>query len=174
MKGKILKYSFMIAICFAFVFCFMPKQSLAANNDWIYDENIKTLTNEDGVILNNVTLSNGNELTIGYNRDNSDLTTIDLTGNIQDESGNNKYSIISIGDFSFHICSSLTNITLPEGVAEIGSSAFFDCASLAEITIPNSVTTIGASAFKNCTSLTNITIPEGVTEIGGSAFTGCT
>ena len=56
----------------------------------------------------------------------------------------------------------------------IGDSAFSGCTSLTSITIPNGVTSIGDSAFSGCTSLSSITIPSGVTSIGSNAFSGCT
>ena len=79
----------------------------------------------------------------------------------------------SIGENTFSGCSSLTSITIPEGVTEIGNYAFRGCSSLTSITIPEGVTEIGWDAFKDCSSLTSITIPEGVKEIGESAFEGC-
>ncbi len=84
-----------------------------------------------------------------------------------------QYRVTSIGDFAFHDCSSLTSITIPEGVTSIGDYAFHDCSSLTSITIPEGVTSIGEWAFSGCTSLTSITIPEGVTSIGVNAFRGC-
>ena len=59
-------------------------------------------------------------------------------------------------------------------MTEIGESAFRYCSSLTSITIPEGVTTIEEEAFAGCSSLTSITIPEGVTEIGKSAFEDCT
>jgi hypothetical protein len=53
----------------------------------------------------------------------------------------------------FEGCTSLTNITIPDGVTSIGEWAFQDCTSLTSITIPDSVTFIGDDAFENCTSL---------------------
>ena len=83
-------------------------------------------------------------------------------------------SVISIGDYAFSDCTSLTSITIPESVTSIGYCAFSDCTSLTSITIPESVTSIGDYAFSDCTSLTSITIPESVTSIGEYAFRGCT
>ena len=81
--------------------------------------------------------------------------------------------VTSIGEFVFSSCTSLTSITIPEGVTSIGNYAFYFCTSLTSITIPESVVSIGDGAFGNCTSLTSITIPEGVTSICNSAFWGC-
>ena len=83
------------------------------------------------------------------------------------------YSVTSIGEYAFSLCSSLTSITIPNSVTSIGDKAFYDCTSLTSITIPNSVTSIGYRAFEGCTSLTSITIPESVTSIGYAAFDGC-
>lgn len=74
---------------------------------------------------------------------------------------------------AFCDCSSLTRVTIPNGVTSIGDSAFEDCSSLISVTIPDSVTSIGDSVFYYCSSLTSVTIPGGVTSIGDYAFTGC-
>ena len=81
--------------------------------------------------------------------------------------------VTSIGDRAFDYCYSLTSITFPESLTSIGDEAFFGCSSLTSITLPESVTKIGKSAFECCYSLASITIPEGVTSIGGEAFEGC-
>ena len=86
----------------------------------------------------------------------------------------NGYTVTSIGDSAFRNCTSLTTITIPDGVTSIGSSAFYNCTSLTTITIPDGVTSIGEYAFSGCTKLTTITIPDGVTNIGGYAFRNCT
>ena len=82
--------------------------------------------------------------------------------------------VTSIGDKVFAECTSLTSITIPDGVTSIGESAFYGCANLTSITIPDSVTSIGDGAFFSCTSLTSITIPDSVTSIGAYAFVSCT
>jgi len=71
-------------------------------------------------------------------------------------------------------CTTLTGITIPNGVTSIEDNAFCRCSGLTSITIPNSVTSIGDYAFDRCTGLTSVTIPNSVTSIGDSAFGGCT
>ena len=83
------------------------------------------------------------------------------------------YSVISIGDWAFQDCSTLTSITIGNSVTSIGDEAFRSCSSLTSINIPNSVTSIGNGAFYWCTSLTSITLPNSVTSIGDGAFNGC-
>jgi hypothetical protein len=72
-----------------------------------------------------------------------------------------------IRSYSFRECSSLTRITIPDGVTSIGIYAFEACSSLTSVIIPEGVTTLGLYAFYNCSSLTSITIPDSVTSIGG-------
>lgn len=105
-------------------------------------------------------------------------------------------SLISIGDYAFEYCSSLTSIHIPNSVNYIGCfafehcsslrsinistsmisierSTFLDCSSLANINIPDSVTSIGQASFQQCSSLTSIDIPNSVTSIRNSAFLMC-
>ena len=81
-----------------------------------------------------------------------------------------KYSVTSIGDYTFDECTGLTSIIIPNGVTSIGNAAFRGCTGLTSITIPNSVTSIGSFAFYQCTGLTSIIIPNSVTSIGYQAF----
>ena len=100
-------------------------------------------------------------------KNSSTITEVAIPDSIKGE------SVISIGNWAFNYCSSLTSITIPDSVTSIGNWAFAYCSSLTGITIHDSVTSIGSYAFYGCYSLTSINIPDSVTSIGGSAFYGC-
>ena len=85
----------------------------------------------------------------------------------------NGIKVTAIGSYGFYDCTSLANITLPDGLISIGDSAFSKCKRLANITLPDGLTSIGAYAFSNCTSLANITLPDGLISIGDGAFEYC-
>ena len=80
--------------------------------------------------------------------------------------------ITSIGDRAF-MGTQLTNVTMPNSVANIGMGAFYGCGSIKSIVIPQGVTGIGKEVFFNCSSLTSITIPNSVLSIEEGTFTGC-
>ena len=82
----------------------------------------------------------------------------------------NGKKITEIGMTAFYECTSLTKVTIPDGVTSIGVEAFNRCTSLTDIVLPDSLTNIGDGAFANCTSLKSVTIPAGVTYIGSRAF----
>ena len=74
---------------------------------------------------------------------------------------------------SFHNCSNLTSITIPNSVTGMGSGAFYSCSGLTSITIPNGVTSINSSVFGDCYNLKSINIPDSVESIGDYAFYYC-
>lgn len=81
--------------------------------------------------------------------------------------------VLSICQYAFYGCSSLTSVTIPDGITNLGSESFAYCSSLKNITIPVGITYIGSETFAECDSLTSIIIPDGVTYIRDSAFMGC-
>ena len=81
--------------------------------------------------------------------------------------------VTEIGEWAFAYYSSLTEVTIPEGVTSIRAFAFRSCSSLTKATISEGVTSIGDSAFAYCSSLTEVTIPKSVTSIEFFAFYDC-
>ncbi len=71
------------------------------------------------------------------------------------------YSVTSIGEYAFSVCTGLTSIEIPSGVTSIGYEAFKGCTGLTSIEIPSGVTSIGVSAFCGCTGLTSIVVASG-------------
>ena len=59
------------------------------------------------------------------------------------------YTVTRIGEFAFHDCYELTNITIPSSVTSIGGGAFYHCHNLS-FTIPSSVTYVGSQAVFGC------------------------
>lgn len=103
-----------------------------------------------------------------------------------------------LADCALYECSSLTRLTLPEGLETVGiralagcerlisvelpatvkairENAFFGCYSLDSLTFAEGAapTSIGINAFYHCVSLTEVTLPESLTEIAPSTFAGC-
>ncbi len=91
---------------------------------------------------------------------------------------NRTYTVTMIGDgdstYSNGSCSfssKLKSILLPNSIVTINNYCFSKCYSLTEINIPNSVTAIGGVAFQYC-GLTSLVIPESIKKIGNGAFYG--
>ncbi len=82
--------------------------------------------------------------------------------------------VTHIGDYAFDYCTGITSLTIPSTVTSIGNYAFTGCTGITSLTIPSTVTSIGNYAFSNCTGLTGtLTIPGSMTSIGTYTFNGC-
>ena len=103
-----------------------------------------------------------------------------------------------LSNCAFYNCTSLSSVTIGNGVTSIGSDAFFNTAYYntdsnwdngvlyignhlikakntlsGDYQIKEGTLTVAGYAFDGCTGLTSITIPDSVTSIGWSAFWGC-
>ena len=109
---------------------------------------------------------------IGGNYGTSNLTTITVdSNNTTFNDGNGSNCIIETS--TNKLVWGCKTTTISNTIISIGNYAFSSCTSLTSITLPNSITSIGANAFNNCTGLTSINIPAGVSSIGSGAFSSC-
>lgn len=76
-------------------------------------------------------------------------------------------NVTKIGNYAFRNCA-FTDFIIEQGslLESIGERAFSNCTSLTSITLPEGLKTIGYSAFANCNSLTTITLPKSLQSIG--------
>ncbi|MBQ6336115.1 MAG: leucine-rich repeat protein [Ruminococcus sp.] len=63
------------------------------------------------------------------------------------------YPITAINSYAFAGNTTLTKVTLSEGITKIGDGAFMQCRNLIAVEIPDSVTEIGETAFSGCNNL---------------------
>ena len=82
--------------------------------------------------------------------------------------------MVTINDYAFANCKSLSTIDIPATVTTIGNSAFRNCNWFTSFKIGTGVETIGDYCFAGCISLDDFTIPGNVTKIGNYAFSDCT
>lgn len=81
---------------------------------------------------------------------------------------------------TFRGCTSLTSVTLNEGLLRIENQAFHSCTSLQTIDIPSTVQSLssdgtynGWGTFANCTALTSVTGGENISILGSNTFGQC-
>ena len=79
----------------------------------------------------------------------------------------------SIGNYAFHGCANLAEVSLPETIQSVGHNSFSHCVNLETLDLPTGVTEIGEYAFWHCDKYKNVTLPATLTAIGRSAFGYC-
>lgn len=81
--------------------------------------------------------------------------------------------VASIGDYAFDFGENLTGMTFPNSVTNCGQGIFENCFHLEGVVLSTNQASIGFAAFDDCYALTNVTIPNSVTSIGDAAFSSC-
>ncbi len=82
-------------------------------------------------------------------------------------------TITGINTNLFKDNTSITSVTISEGITYIEPCAFQNCTSLKSVVLPNSLATIDNEAFSGCTALESVAFGTGLVEINGNAFFGC-
>ena len=95
-----------------------------------------------------------------------------LTGALTIPASIDGKKVSAIGEGAFRR-SSITSVTVPEGVTSIGKQAFYACLSLSKIYLPESLTSIGEQAFYSNLALCDIALPSSVLTWGKGAFDAC-
>lgn len=99
---------------------------------------------------------------LGYNGTEPNVT-------LPENCNGKKYEIYS---YAFYKNTTIQNVIIPNNVKAIKNCAFQD-SSITSITLPEGINKIGYYSFYGCSNLTDINIPDSVVEIGDSAFEGC-
>ena len=84
-----------------------------------------------------------------------------------------EYKVTSIDSYAFSQNSSITSVSISEGISRIGLFAFKSCVNVTEVVIPSSVAVIENGAFIDCASLKRVYLGAGVTDIGLATFANC-
>ena len=81
-----------------------------------------------------------------------------------------------IGNNAFESCLSLNSVELSNGLKELGTGIFMGCTALESVNFKqnSSLSVISENMFRGCTSLRTITLPKGINNINANAFNGCT
>ena len=73
--------------------------------------------------------------------------------------------VVSVGKYSFWDCSSITSVSIPEGVLDVGADAFYGCGRLENVEMPASITNIHNDAFYHLNSIRSVTLPACVRRV---------
>ena len=70
------------------------------------------------------------------------------------------YPVTAIGDNAFQNKTSITSVTIPEGVTIIGNRAFFQCSNLETVMMPSTLESAGNQAFQFCNNISRVNISD--------------
>ena len=81
--------------------------------------------------------------------------------------------IAGIAKGAFAGFAKLKSVSFPDTLAYVGDQAFKDDVELDHVNLPAAVCHVGAEVFSGCTQLLNISLPDGLRTLGRRAFFGC-
>lgn len=82
----------------------------------------------------------------------------------------NGHKVVSIGTGAFLSCTTLSTLSIPDGISSISANAFQGCTNLTSVEIGASVSFIGDGAFRDCTSLSRVSFLGFLDNIESNAF----
>ena len=84
-------------------------------------------------------------------------------------------TVTKLGTHVFEACGSLKDVSFAEGfsITSIPNQMFTLCSSLEKIVLPDSVESIGAGCFSGCTILSEVWLGENFKSMGNQAFARC-
>ena len=74
------------------------------------------------------------------------------------------------GTGAFYKCTTIVEVTLPEGFTTIGRCAFNGCENLSTLNLPSTLKSTTYRDINGCSSLTSLTLPEGLESIGSQSL----
>lgn len=81
--------------------------------------------------------------------------------------------LAEIGEYAFLGCSSLRELTLPEGTVKVGTGAFRECTALSAARLPESLTVLPRYMFAWCRSLESVAVSSVLADVQAHAFAYC-
>ena len=155
-------------------YTFSGANNLTAIHYGYYDADYKTLTITDDC---NVTCIGKGAFKHGYNIPQTTIQTMINKAAEYAKANPNKdgFKYNKIGDEAFYQCYQITELEIPDGIAEIGSDAFSmtkaEC-SFHKLTFAGSNIKIGDKAFQGCEMLKDIVLGKNVkiTNLGEAVF----
>lgn len=78
-----------------------------------------------------------------------------------------------IGSSAFANCSSITKVTLLDGIETIEASAFANCINLKEVILPSTLKKVEKYAFEGCSALETIELPQELEFLDDYVFYNC-
>lgn len=85
-----------------------------------------------------------------------------------------EYKVTQIEPYAFSKNTTITSVSISEGITKIGLFAFKGCSGITKVIIPASVTHIENGAFMDCSNLEMLYLGDGISDIGIASFSGCT
>ena len=87
--------------------------------------------------------------------------------------GKQPYGLVVLGRVVYKMRENgAAEVSVPDGVVSVSEYAFEGCSSLTSVVLPNSLSCIGYRAFYGCRKLSNIVVGENLASIGSGAFAG--